>query len=443
MDNHVLWNSGSQGRIDMSSVLVDGYNLAMAKGTGIATYARNLCEEVSGLGHEVSVLYGQRIAESDDPLLREISFFDPIDLPKSRLSKAWRAVRSGARSPFEQSPRELDLSGKVIPRAFAERLPTCNRIYNSEDLFHRANAGFAIGRGFSRVHMPISVDLAHWTYPLPIEVKDAANIYTMHDLVPLRLPYTTLDNKRAYLKLVKQIADRADHIVTVSECSRRDIIDLLDLPEEKITNTYQSVTLPDDALKFSDEDVARIVEGGFDVGYREYYLFWGSIEPKKNIHRMIEGYLASGVDTPLIIVGARAWKSEEELRLVKDGGKHGKSRIIQLSYCPQSTLINLIRGAKAAIFPSLYEGFGLPALEAMTLGTPVIGSNTGSLPEVIGDAGLQVDPYDSKAIANAFCQMDSDADLRNELTAKGATQAELFSPSAHRKRLDALYARLL
>ena len=427
----------------MGSVLIDGYNLAMAKGTGIATYARNLCEEVTGLGHDVSVLYGQRIADDDDPLLREISFFDPVELPKSPVRKAMRAIKSGARSPFDLTPRELDLTGKVVPHAFAGRLPTCNRIYNGEDLFHRANAGFAIGRGFSKVHMPTKVDLAHWTYPLPIEAKGAANIYTCHDLVPLRLPYTTLDNKRAYLKLVKQIAERADHIVTVSECSKRDIIDLLGVSEDRVTNTYQSVALPDDALKFSNEEVARVIEGGFAVGYKGYYLFWGSIEPKKNIHRMIEGYLASGVETPLVIVGARAWKSEEELRLVKDAGKHGNSHIIQLSYCPQGTLINLIRGAKAAIFPSLYEGFGLPALEAMTLGTPVIGSNTGSLPEVIGEAGLQVDPYDSKAIAAAFSQMDDNETLRHELATKGVARAELFSPSAYRKRLDALYARLL
>jgi glycosyltransferase involved in cell wall biosynthesis len=415
----------------------------MAKGTGIATYARNLCEEVSGLGHEVSVLYGERIAEDDDPLLREISFFDPIKLPNGKFRKAMRAIRSGVRSPFDLNPRELDLSGKVVPHAFAGRIPTCNRIFNGEDLFHRSNAGFAIGRGFSKVHMPAPIDLAHWTYPLPIEVKGAANIYTMHDLVPLRLPYTTLDNKRAYLKLVKQIASRADHIVTVSESSKRDIMELLGVPEDRITNTYQSVALPDDALKFSDEEVARIVEGGFDVGYKDYFLFWGSIEPKKNLHRMIEGYLASGVETPLVIVGARAWKSEEELRLVKDSGKHGTSRIIQLSYCPQGTLINLIRGAKAALFPSLYEGFGLPALEAMTLGTPVIGSNTASLPEVIADAGLQLDPYDSKAIADAFSHMDKDGALRQELSVKGKAQAELFSPSAYRKRLDALYAKLL
>ena len=427
----------------MADILIDGYNLAMSKGTGIATYARNLCEEVGAIGHDVSVLYGQRIADDDDPLLREIAFFDPVELPKGKFRKALRAAKSGARSPFQQTPREMDLSGKVVPHNFAGKLPTCKRIYNGEDLFHRANAGFAIGRGFSRVHMPGPVDLAHWTYPLPIEVKDALNIYTMHDLVPLRLPYTTLDNKRAYLKLVKQIVERADHIVTVSECSKNDIIELLGVPEDKITNTYQSIALPDDAMKFTDEEVARIVEGGFGVGYRDYYLFWGSIEPKKNIHRMVEGYLASGVDTPLVIVGAQAWKSEEELRLVTGSAANGDRRIIQLSYCPQGTLINLIRGAKAALFPSLYEGFGLPALEAMTLGTPVIGSDTGSLPEIIGESGLQVDPYNSKAIAQAFCQMDSDAGLRKELSVKGAAQAEQFSPAAYRARLDELYRRLL
>jgi len=432
----------------MASILVDGYNLALPKGTGIATYARNLCQEVSAMGHEVSVLYGEPIADNDDSLLREIGFFDPIDKPVGKFRKIMKAACNGLRSSFHQYPRRLHLTGSVVADSFSSRLPTHNKIYNGEDLFHRSSAGFAIGKGFSQINMPEKVDLAHWTYPLPVKVKGAASIYALHDLVPLRLPYTTLDKKRHYLNLMKQITKHADHIVTVSECSKRDIIELLGVPEDRVTNTYQSVNLPPETLRFNDEEVARIVEGGFDIGYRDYYLFWGSIEPKKNIHRLIEGYLASGVETPLVIIGAQAWKSEQELRLLKDSSAQqarstNGNRIIQLSYCPQDTLINLIRGAKAALFPSLYEGFGLPALEAMTLGTPVIGSNTGSLPEVIGDAGLLVDPYNSKDIARAFRQMDADADLRAHLSQRGIQQAETFSPTAYRKRLNDVYEKVL
>ena len=141
--------------------------------------------------------------------------------------------------------------------------------------------------------------------------------------------------------------------------------------------------------------------------------------------------MASGVDAPLVIVGAQAWKSEEELRLASNLGVAEQSKIIQLSYAPRDLLTHLIRGARAALFPSLYEGFGLPALEAMVLGTPVISSNTASLPEVIGDAGLCVNPYVSKEIADAIAQMDGDEAMRRELSGKGRLQAEQFLSLIH------------
>ena len=118
-------------------------------------------------------------------------------------------------------------------------------------------------------------------------------------------------------------------------------------------------------------------------------------------------------------------------------------RIIMLSYAPFSLLVSLIRGAKAALFPSLYEGFGLPALEAMLLGTPVIAANTASLPEVVGDAALSVDPYDTAALSEAIRTIDADADLREELARRGLAQAALFSPEIYRQRLKTVYDRFL
>ena len=427
----------------MAEVLIDGYNLGMVRGTGIATYARNLCRDVAHIGHNVGVLYGKSIAEKDDPLLREIAFFDPKEAAPSKLRKAAGAVSKAIRSPLIQRPLKLEQSGMIETASFADRLPRCSAMYNGEDLFNRANIGFALGRGFSRIEMPSPIDLAHWTYPIPAKVKGAKNIYTLHDLVPLKLPFTTLDNKRQYLKLVKQIARHADHIVTVSECSKNDIMELLGVGEDRITNTYQTAHIPPQALAYDETELARIIEKGVGVPFRGYYLFWGSIEPKKNIHRLIEGYLASGVDAPLVIVGAQAWKSEEELRLASNLGVAEQSKIIQLSYAPRDLLTHLIRGARAALFPSLYEGFGLPALEAMVLGTPVISSNTASLPEVIGDAGLCVNPYVSKEIADAIAQMDGDEAMRRELSGKGRLQAEQFSSARYQERLVQLYERLI
>jgi glycosyltransferase involved in cell wall biosynthesis len=120
-----------------------------------------------------------------------------------------------------------------------------------------------------------------------------------------------------------------------------------------------------------------------------------------------------------------------------------KQKVIQLSYAPFPLLVSLIRGAKATLFPSLYEGFGLPVLESMLLGTPVISSTTASIPEVAGDAALLVNPYDTREIAEALRSIDADEGLRRDLTERGLLQANLFSAQAYRTRLNSVYQRLL
>ncbi len=422
-------------------ILIDGYNLGLEKGTGVATYARNLSQQLTQLGHEVSVLYGHRFANKGNPLLREIAFFDPY-LKRPQLPETLRAARGAVLSPLGHRASRVPITGAVIADAFRARLPECAHVYNAPSLYARSQGSFTIWGNISQVQLPEQIDIAHWTYPLPVRAKGAANIYTLHDLVPLRLPYTTLDNKRRYLALMKKLVRQADHIVTVSECSKRDIIELLDVPPERVTNTYQAVHIPETLREKPENEVAREVEGATGAGFKDYFLFWGSIEPKKNIGRMIESYLASGVASPLVIVGAQAWRSENELRMLKNEHLRENQRIIHLSYVPFNLLVSLIRGARAALFPSLYEGFGLPVLEAMLLGTPVICANPASLPEVAGDAAFLVDPYDNSALTNAIRAMDSDADLRDALAQQGSKQTEVFSAEAYQARIGEVYAKI-
>ena len=443
--------------LSQKTVLIDGYNLGLEKGTGVATYARNLSYELRELGHRVSVLYGNRGSLNRDDLLREIAFFDgPVE--PNRLLMLIERAKQAVRGPLSRHAQRIPLSGRVVSQTFAARLPYYDAIYNSNELFQNANSAYWLWGNMVSVRLPEQPDLAHWTYPLPVKAGRTPNIYTMHDLVPLRLPYTTLDNKRRYLKLMRLIGKTADHIVTVSENSKRDLVDLLDIPADRITNTYQSVGIPAKYRDKSEEQVAREVEGVTGFGYKRYLLFWGSLEPKKNIGRMIEAYMASKVSTPLVIIGAQAWKAERELALLNEGGsdkggfggfggierrRGARKRIIRLDYAPFSLLVSLIRGAKLALFPSLYEGFGLPALEAMLLGTPVICSNTSSLPEVVGDAAFMVDPYDTHALTTAIRTLDADHDLCAELSARGLAQAALFSPENYRARLNSVYSRFL
>ena len=187
------------------------------------------------------------------------------------------------------------------------------------------------------------------------------------------------------------------------------------------------------------------LEGVFNLGWKGYFLHFGAIEPKKNLGRIVEAYLASGVQTPLVIVGGRAWLDEGETALldqVKRDGGPGADRIRRYEYMPFSMLISLIRGAKATLFPSLYEGFGLPVLESMALGTAVLTSTGGSLPEVAGDAAVSVDPYDVQAMTRGLQALDADEDLRADLVARGHVRAALFTPEIYQGRLRELYAQV-
>ncbi len=434
-------------------IFLDGYNLALDQGTGVATYARNLSFGMARLGFEVGVLYGTRAAPALDPLIREIAFFDEhVGTPPSWLVAMHRASRLIG-SPGGEVAQRVPITGQVIATTFRDRLPHFDEIWNAREVFQQAHAHFRV----LRQRLPVwfrsgRPTLMHWTYPLPIRVPRARNIYTLHDLVPLRLPYTTLDHKRRYWRLHKLLARQADHIVTVSEASKRDIVSMLGVPEERVTNTYQAVHIPPKFTEVPMAQVAAEVAGSFGLEAGRYWLFFGAIEPKKNVGRMIQAFLASGVDGPLVIVGKKAWKSETELRLlfddhirwiVQDGAAlRTRHKIILLDYAPFRLLVNLIRGARAVLFPSLYEGFGLPALESMLLGTPVITSDTASMPEVVGEAALRVDPYDVSALVDAIQALDRDPALRARLAHDGPLRAALFSPERYAERLAALYAGL-
>lgn len=445
----------NQGKImsKQKRIMIDGMNLSLDKGTGVATYAKNLSYCLHDMNYAVDVLYGSRAAPGYSDLMKEIAFFDNNagDIPS--WLKVLRAVKESLYAPFGFSATKVPLNDIVVKDTFKSKLPYYDDIYNAPDVFRKASVTFSIFEKLHKVHIPKKPDIMHWTYPIALKVKSIPNIYTLHDLVPLRLPYTTLDNKRRYLRLVSIIAERADHIVTVSETSKKDIIDILKIDPNKITNTYQAVSIPDKYKNKPIEIVQQEISGTFNLDYKKYFLFFGSIEPKKNIGRIIEAYLNAKVDTPLVIVGAQAWKSEEELKLLFDDNIRSyvienneikvKKKVIQFSYAPFPLLVSLIRGAKATIFPSLYEGFGLPALESMLLGTPVITSNTASLPEVVGEAALSVDPYNTFELTKAIRQMDQDEDLRNELVTRGKIRAELFNEQNYMNRLNSVYNKFL
>ena len=440
-------------------IIYDGLNLALEEGTGVATYARILTRVARDIGYNVGVVYGSPQAPSRNPVLREIGFFDEKRAIKRPLPSAiLNYLVDLVRYHLPIRPTPVELSGVVVTRQFDSTLPAHDHIFVTRNLFANAGRHFSLTNAFVELAFDPRPDIFHCTYQLPLRSKSACNVYTIHDLVPLRLPFTTLDNKRWIFRLLKKITATADHIVTVSENTKRDIIDLLGVDEKRITNTYQAVSFPKEDIERSEDTLAEQLAGSFGLELYEYLLFFGALEPKKNVGRLIEAYLASGVDLPLVLVAGEGWHNESETTLLEElrenepgsarlnrtglNGTRRTRRVRRFRYVRPSTLITLIRGARAVVFPSLYEGFGLPVLEAMTLGTPVVTSRESSLPEIAGDAALLVDPYDADDIARAITTIVNDADLRTEFSRRGRLQAAKFSVERYRERVAALYASL-
>ncbi len=430
------------------SVCIDGFNMALPKGSGIATYGRNLVHALNTTGRLTSILYGPAADQTSNIAANTAALADGPP-PRSRVNKRsrWRRTLT---SRFGRTAEFIPLSDLVIWSNENGGRPPINGAWSTRDLYSIAGRAFqkygsVTPVSFRRSMHSNSPDVMHWTCPLPLHAPKAINLLTVHDLIPLRLPHTTTDDTSAYLRLCQTSVDRADHIVVVSETTRRDLIEILGVNEDRITNTYQAVSLPSDLIDKSQEDAILDIEETLGLGWQGYFLYFGAVEPKKNLARLIEAHLTSNVDAPLVIVGGRGWLNADEnafLEQLTFNSNVRSDRIRRFPYMPFHLLVSLIRGARGVVFPSLYEGFGLPVLEAMLLGAPVITSNAGSLPEVAGNAALSIDPYDISAIRDAIRQVDGDTSLRNELSQKGRLQAQRFSPENYSSAISKVYARL-
>jgi glycosyltransferase involved in cell wall biosynthesis len=419
-------------RMDALRIGIDGYNLALRRGTGVATYGRTLAGAVNGFGWPIDLIYGLPVSPKSALDVRESLFFARLgegeDLGGTSRLTLKRVVLRALMSPGDRHLIPVPVTGRVQTADFVHRLPRFDRLFTLGGLFDISVRYFRRFHRFMTVRVADPPAVMHWTYPVPVRMAGTANVYTIHDLVPLRLPHTSLEDKSFYDGLVRHCLRSADHIVTVSEASRKDILDLFQVDAGSVTNTYQSIDVPVDHIDYNNlkDRLNRL----FDLDFENYFLFFGAVEPKKNVGRLIEAYLSSGVNAPLVVVGAGGWRSDQELRLLN--GAHGKrlagaDRIRVIDYLPRSLLLELVKGARAVVFPSLYEGFGLPAAEAMALGTPLVTSNTSSLPEIVGEAAIMVDPYDVAALAEALSRIDADADLRARLSAAGPPRAARFS----------------
>ena len=352
---------------------------------GVGTYVQNLVEQLAKLDHDTEyVLLCRR---------------DDLELPR-RLGRNFRAV--------------ADLSGQYSLR---EQISVPANVFRtSPQLFHTPH------------------------YVLPV-LTPCRSIVTIHDCIHLVFPqYLRGRIARTYARTAFWTAvHRASRILTVSEASKNDILRFFPVPPEKVTVIYNAI-----ADHFYDEPA-----DGMMAKVRERYqlhdrfiMYAGNVKPHKNLERLIDAFVllrqtAGYDDLRLLITGSEISKYATLRRAVHRYNLHKYVRF--LGYQPEQTLAVLYRLADVFVFPSLYEGFGLPPLEAMASGTPVVVSNVSSLPEVVGDAGVLVNPYDATSIANGIRRVLDDSVLRQELKTRGHARARSFSWPESVKRIRDIY----
>jgi glycosyltransferase involved in cell wall biosynthesis len=289
----------------------------------------------------------------------------------------------------------------------------------------------------------LDLDLVHFVGFPAVLAQAKPTVVTAHDLTYKTRAETRGDRlSRFHWNFFGDRGTRrADHVITVSEHTRRDLEDLLGIAPERITVTYEapaSIFRP-----VEPEAVHAVTRGKYGIEGR-YILFVGTLEPVKNLTRLVDAFALardrSGIEPSLVVAGQKGWLSTDLYARIERLGL--ADQVVFTGYVPDSDLPALYSGADAFVLPSLYEGFGLPVLEAFACGTPVITSNVSSLPEIAENAALLVDPLSVEKIAAALERVCTDDYLRHNLRLAGLARAAQFSWKRCAEETRAVYRQV-
>ena len=299
----------------------------------------------------------------------------------------------------------------------------------------------------ARIPIPIDlvtgpVDIFHFpNFVLP-PVRGGKTVVTIHDLSFLLHPECADEGLRAYLeRAVPSAVRNADFVVVDSANTQNELICLLDADPTRVEVVYPAVD--DHFYPITDETLLEATRKKYSLHY-PFLLNVSVIEPRKNMPRLLQAFarLKHEMNIPhrMVFVGGLGWMYESVFQTVEELGL--SDQVVFLGYVPDEDLAPIYNLADLFVYPSIYEGFGIPPLEAMACGTPVIASNSSSLPEAIGDAGLLVRPTDVDAIADAIQRVLTNPSLSADLTRRGFEQAKKFTWQASAEQVLAIYRRI-
>jgi glycosyltransferase involved in cell wall biosynthesis len=347
--------------------------------------------------------------------------------------------------------RQLSLLDQTTEYVVLCRGTDCDRIKELGENFRpvpEASPGYSMREQITvpRDLRREGADLFHAPHYVLPPLTPCKSVVTIHDCIHLRFPQY-LPNRLGYAYARGSLwmaTHRSNRIMTVSEASKRDILSYFRVPDQKIDVIYNGIDERFGEMP-AEDDVARVRER-YQLDER-FVLYAGNIKPHKNVERLIEAFhiLRKGggelEHIKLVIIGDEVSKYAALRHAVHRHKLHKHVRFF--GFVPHGTLAILYRLAAVFVFPSLYEGFGLPPLEAMASGTPVITSNVSSLPEVVGDAALLIDPLEPHAIADAMRRVLTDSALRENLSQRGLERARHFSWERSIRRVREIYDEVL
>ena len=287
------------------------------------------------------------------------------------------------------------------------------------------------------------IDILHCPAYTAPHVSHCRLVVTIHDMSFLTHPHFHTNENRRFCMIQTLRASRfADAIICVSEATSRDVKRYLHITDDRLFVIPEAAGLEFHRL----DDQSVITRALLDLGIKEnFILFVGTVEPRKNLSALIEAYArlreSRSCNEWLVIAGGSGWKNAEIYKRVKDLGLTPYVKF--LGYVSSEALVSLYNACRVFVYPSLYEGFGLPVLEAMACGAPVITSSVSSLPEVAGDAAITVDPLQIDSLTDAMYSILSDDTLRMELRKRGLNRASRFSWEETAKKTLALYERVI
>ncbi|MFT8643696.1 glycosyltransferase family 4 protein [Gluconacetobacter sp.] len=400
----------------MPMIWLDARNMNRTGGTGVARYTELTAECLAGAGMQPSYLtdYAPGMAPAN---------------PHTPARQIWRRLQS-LRPHYRATLHSANQGGAADG---AGQAPSAAAWAVCPDIFRIAHVKFTHQGTLARVRTAAPPDIMHWTYPLPIRLEGARNVVTVHDAVPLTHPDLTGIDSERFRRLMMRLAESSDVIVTVSETARQDIITQCGIAPSRIHNLYQAVTFSEDELR-----QARAARPPAPPGY---FVHVGRVERRKNICRLVAAHARSGTRRPLVLIGPDGDDRPDYAPFV------GDTPVIRLPWSDRATLIRTMQDAHALLFPSLAEGFGIPIIEAMLLGTPVLTARGGATGEIATkDAAILVDPLDVSAIAEGIRVLDGWGEndpARLALIARGAARATRFSPDAYLDRLRGFYDSLM